>query len=491
MVGAPQVRRGDEVVLFLKGSAPAVPMPFGLTQGVYRVSRGRRRPAMVTPPVDADAGTRRPWRSCPASARARAFTEPGANDRERSAMSASRASWIAIAVLLAGLPGTADAYIHLGLRNRWTDQVAQVECGARALVRQRSDGVPGVSASQFQSELARAFTTWEDVPTASIAFQFAGFTSAVPFEDDDLSVFGFESEPDMDRVLGATTFIVDVLTGDDRRVGRLLQLDLPVVGGCDRGSRRGSICSRWPPTRSVISSDSVIRRSAKPRLRPDGGRRVLGSGAVMFPISLGRGVVADRVLQPDDIAGVSDLYPDAGFRADTGIVAGRVRLNGIAVKGAHIVAFDPQTGALIGELLRLGWHLPDRRPDAWSARHSRGAARRCRYRQLPRSARRERELPGHVSRQAHRRARRRRQHELRRRGAAEMSSPIGVPLLPACSDVCVLVAVGLTHKQRPSRLGVSRSASGWAGWAAPSFGEQPADLRAAIRRPVSTVRIRH
>lgn len=39
MIGAPQCARGDEVVLFLKGAAPAVPMPFGLTQGIYRVSR--------------------------------------------------------------------------------------------------------------------------------------------------------------------------------------------------------------------------------------------------------------------------------------------------------------------------------------------------------------------------------------------------------------------------------------------------------------------
>jgi hypothetical protein len=82
--------------------------------------------------------------------------------------------------------------------------------------------------------------------------------------------------------------------------------------------------------------------------RSDGGRRVLGSGAVMFPISLGRGVVADRVLQPDDIAGVSDLYPDGGFRDDTGMVAGRVRVDNAPVKGAHVVAFNPQTGALVG-----------------------------------------------------------------------------------------------------------------------------------------------
>jgi hypothetical protein len=52
MPGAPQCARGDEVVLFLKGSAPAVPMPFGLTQGLYRVSRDADGRAMVMPPAN-------------------------------------------------------------------------------------------------------------------------------------------------------------------------------------------------------------------------------------------------------------------------------------------------------------------------------------------------------------------------------------------------------------------------------------------------------
>jgi hypothetical protein len=56
MVGAPQFTPGDEVVLFLKGSAPAVPMPFGLTQGVYRVSRDVSGRAMVMPAIAGGSG---------------------------------------------------------------------------------------------------------------------------------------------------------------------------------------------------------------------------------------------------------------------------------------------------------------------------------------------------------------------------------------------------------------------------------------------------
>jgi hypothetical protein len=55
MVGAPTFTEGEEVVLFLRGRAPSMPMPFGLHQGVYRVTRRAGR-AMVTPLVPEGAG---------------------------------------------------------------------------------------------------------------------------------------------------------------------------------------------------------------------------------------------------------------------------------------------------------------------------------------------------------------------------------------------------------------------------------------------------
>jgi hypothetical protein len=79
----------------------------------------------------------------------------------------------------------------------------------------------------------------------------------------------------------------------------------------------------------------------------DDGRRVLASGAVMFPISFGRGNVSDRELQPDDIAAVSDLYPDGRFRAQTGVAQGRVVRGGRGVPGAHVTAFNLVTGTFI------------------------------------------------------------------------------------------------------------------------------------------------
>jgi hypothetical protein len=83
-------------------------------------------------------------------------------------------------------------------------------------------------------------------------------------------------------------------------------------------------------------------------LAAGGGRRVLSTGAVMFPIALGSGDVSSRQLQPDDVAGISDLYPDGGFNDITGSVSGRITRSSRGVFGAHIVAFNPRSGALVG-----------------------------------------------------------------------------------------------------------------------------------------------
>ena len=59
-VGAPTFNAGDEILLFLKGRAPALSMPYGLSQGVYRVSRtGNGAMVMPVAPLEGVAGTRR------------------------------------------------------------------------------------------------------------------------------------------------------------------------------------------------------------------------------------------------------------------------------------------------------------------------------------------------------------------------------------------------------------------------------------------------
>lgn len=59
-VGAPTFTAGDEVLLFLKGRAPALATLYGLSQGVYRVSRVTGDPiVMPVPALERVAGTLR------------------------------------------------------------------------------------------------------------------------------------------------------------------------------------------------------------------------------------------------------------------------------------------------------------------------------------------------------------------------------------------------------------------------------------------------
>ena len=247
-------------------------------------------------------------------------------------------------VLCALLGARAHAYSHFGT-GVGTERVHWEPPQARWLATNR--GAAGVAATEFQSALLRAFRTWQDVPSATIEFAFDGFTSAEPFADDGLSVIGFQDHPEMDRVLGATSFVFDEDTGE------LVESDIFFNSAFEWSTASGG-----DPNRFDLESVAVheighflgLGHSAigETEIRPEGGRRVLGSGAVMFPISLGRGSIVDRVLQPDDVAGVSDLYPTDGFEESTGGVHGRVRRGSAAALGSHVVAFNMRTRALVG-----------------------------------------------------------------------------------------------------------------------------------------------
>lgn len=235
-----------------------------------------------------------------------------------------------------------SAYSHLtlnsGTRLRWDTTPVRWFATDR--------GVAGVSAADFQATLARAFATWEAVPTASIAFQFVGFTSATPSEDDGLSVLGLEDHPELERVLGATTFVIDILTDE------IVESDVFFNASFPWSTAAAGDASRFDLESVAVHEIGHflgLGHSAlgETEVQPEGGRRVLGSAAVMFPISLGRGSVADRRVQPDDIAGASDLYPDGNFRQQTGAARGRVLRDGRGVRGAHVVAFNVRTRALV------------------------------------------------------------------------------------------------------------------------------------------------
>lgn len=248
---------------------------------------------------------------------------------------------IAVAVLAATAP--AHAYLKFGVDvGGRTVPVRWPNGTIRYSVTERD--ISGVSAQAFSDAIGRATATWAKVPGLPVSFSDQGLTRSQPLDADGKSTIGFLDRPDQERVLGATTYLLDAATGT------LLESDIyfntrfrwsTAVGGEAGAVDLESVALH------ELGHLLGLGHSALGETDVTGsGRRVISTAAIMFPIAWPAGSIADRVLQPDDVAGVRDLYgalPVSQF----GSVQGRVTKDGRGVYGAHVVAASLETGALV------------------------------------------------------------------------------------------------------------------------------------------------
>ncbi len=256
-------------------------------------------------------------------------------------MRRARAVVIVIAILLA--TPALDAYLKLGTMVGST--LVALHWGAfpvRYFVTNRD--VPGVSAPQLQQAVSRALASWAAVPDVAISSQFVGFTASAPLPGDGMTVVGFQDRPDLDRVLGSTSFTIDAVSGE------VIESDIFL-----NSTFAWSVSDAGESGKQDVQSIALhelghllgLGHSALGETELfAGGRRVLGSEAVMFPIAFTAGYL-NRELRPDDQTGLEDIYGNDHFRSVTGSVTGRVTKNGTGVLGAHVVAFSPASGTMI------------------------------------------------------------------------------------------------------------------------------------------------
>ncbi len=252
--------------------------------------------------------------------------------------------WLVAVLCVAPLATPAHAYLKFG-----------VEVGGRVVpVRWASGPIryfvterefSGITPQAFTDAIGRATATWSRTAALPVSFSAQGLTRSQPLETDGRSTFGFLDRPDEERVLGATTFLLDATTG------QILESDIYF-----NTRFRWSTAASGEPGAHDLESVALhelghllgLGHSAIGETEVSGaGRRVISSGSIMFPIAMPAGSISDRVLQADDIAGVQELY-DAAPAGSIGSIQGRVTKNGGGVYGAHVVAFHLDTGVLVG-----------------------------------------------------------------------------------------------------------------------------------------------
>jgi YVTN family beta-propeller protein len=191
--------------------------------------------------------------------------------------------------------------------------------------------------------VSSSFNAWDDVETADLAFSNGGSGNFVKSSTDRRNVVLYDpSGVEIGAPAGSGVIAITTINWDDQ--GRVTDADI-TFNGRDFDF---SVTVALPASRSVDLQDvmtheigHLIGLDHTPLVGPTSLRPTMNPFASQEDPGVG------RTLEPDDIAGVTSLYPGS-LATRFGTITGQVMdRNGNPAFGVHVVAYDATTGEFV------------------------------------------------------------------------------------------------------------------------------------------------
>jgi hypothetical protein len=237
---------------------------------------------------------------------------------------------------------------------------------------------PNASPDEIIHHIRNAFQTWENVPTASVRFQYMGTTTTNNgFDGRTVVTFspqGFTfpvGQPVFPEIWPADTVrLYGTLTGTSIFAGfpgQIMDADFvlnPRQPGVYTVSDDGGLVEG-----KQFDIEGYLVHEIGHGLGLD--HTQTGLDAVMNMVGTPRGGFPFRNLSSDEVTGISCLYPAEGFPESRGLVTGTVRRpDGKPVFGAQVVAMDARTGVIVtGTISGVSEAYPDGTPKRFALGH--------------------------------------------------------------------------------------------------------------------------